>query len=673
MTVSPEETDFYLDLSDQSEIWARGGQTYIPGTDVPYMTDAQHVELMDYTYPVLGEDFRHGVFVHDMRLEVHYSLLSDIRTWFQDIHTWVTYWWKKLAGWFEGVETYIEFLWNNLATYISDLGTTIKDEILGLANFVSNIYTWVVWNFVDDVKTFVINFFRPITDAWDSVVTTLIDFYNEIRDAIVGFLATPYEWMKNALTDLWDWLGSIAVSIWDSMLEAATLVGGYIGTKLTEFAPVVTEYFRDVAIYVWDAIKAAFIFVVEDLLPAAWESASGAMGWLKDEFTNIIGLAYDEIMEKATALVPITPERSVQIAAGMFGTAVGFGALAHGMALAVEALPNIKYMGAHYMSAFVARMGSFGTISSATMGVIAALAIREPFSYYMKSILRPTQPREMDLQIMAVKPDIDLETFRQGMKYQGYTDFWIDAFERTMYHEPSYFELSMLGEDEAATEEWLFTKARRSGYTEVDATVFVSSMIKKVTRDQRKEYYKQAFNAFKEGFISDTQFKEHLDHLDIRPEAKELATDAANLAYQTDLNKELISTYRTAFRQDLIDDRELEVSLSNLGMTEERVYSIVELEWVKKEPKILKAERKEIETEWRKIQSEHSRLYIESFRRGLITEDELATNLIAVGIENRAAKATARYEAIKLVPKPKPVEILIPVIPSPPSPPVYDI
>ncbi|MBA7687202.1 hypothetical protein ES703_95663 [subsurface metagenome] len=457
------------------------------------------------------------------------------------------------------------------------------------------------------------------------------------------------------------------------MLEAATLVGGYIGTKLTEFAPVVTEYFRDVAIYVWDAIKAAFIFVVEDLLPAAWESASGAMGWLKDEFTNIIGLAYDEIMEKATALVPITPERSVQIAAGMFGTAVGFGALAHGMALAVEALPNIKYMGVHYLSAFVARMGSFGTISSATMGVIAALAIREPFSYYMKSILRPTQPREMDLQIMAVKPDIDLETFRQGMKYQGYTDFWIDAFERTMYHEPSYFELSMLGEDEAATEEWLFTKARRSGYTEVDATVFVSSMIKKVTRDQRKEYYKQAFNAFKEGFISDTQFKEHLDHLDIRPEAKELATDAANLAYQTDLNKELISTYRTAFRQDLIDDRELEVSLSNLGMTEERVYSIVELEWVKKEPKILKAERKEIETEWRKIQSEHSRLYIESFRRGLITEDELATNLIAVGIENRAAKATARYEAIKLVPKPKPVEILIPVIPSPPSPPVYDI
>ncbi|GAJ02248.1 unnamed protein product, partial [marine sediment metagenome] len=184
MAISPEERDFYLDLSDAYDGWGVPERTYLPGTDVPYMTDAQHVELMDYTYPVLYEDFRNGMFLHDMRLEVHYSLLSDIKTWFSDIHTWITYWWKKLGGWFEGVETYIEFLWNNLATYISDLGTAIKDEILGLANFVGNIYTWVVWNFVDDVRTFVVNFFKPVTDYLDSVVDTLIDFYNEIRDAI---------------------------------------------------------------------------------------------------------------------------------------------------------------------------------------------------------------------------------------------------------------------------------------------------------------------------------------------------------------------------------------------------------------------------------------------------------------------------------------------------------
>ena len=673
MALSSEEEAIYQPVYSQVRTWQMGEREVMPGTDIPALTTEAMGEVQKYTYPVFVADVRDGWYVNLVSQEVTYSLLSDIRTWFHDIHSWIWLLWGKMRLYFDDLFIYIETLWNNLATYISDLGTTIKDEILGVANFLSNIYTWVVWNLVDDVTTFVINLFKPLTDAWDYVVNTLIDFYNEIRDAITGFLATPYEWITTALTDLWDWLGSIAVSIWDSMLEAATLVGGYIGTELTAFAPVVTEYLRDVLVYVWDAIKAAFIFVVEDLLPAAWESATGAIGWLRDEFTNLIGLAYDEIMDKATALLPITPERSVQVAAGMFGAAVGFGTLAHGMALGVEAVPNLKYMGVHYLSAFVARMGSFGTISSATMGVIAALAIREPFSYYMKSLIRPTQPREMDLQIMAVKPDINLETFRQGMKYQGYTDFWIDAFERTMYHEPSYFELSMLGEDEAATEDWLFTKARRSGYSEVDATVFVSSMIKKVTRDQRKEYYKQAFNAFKEGYISDTQFKEHLDHLDIRPEAKELATKAADLAYRTDLNKELISTYRRSFQDDIITEHELDAILSYLGLTEERVDSIIEIEWVKKEPKILKAERKEIETEWRKIQSGYSRLYIETFRRGLITGDQLETNLIAIGIIAKAAKATARHEALKLVPKPKPLEIIIPVIPSPPSPPVYEV
>ena len=599
-------------------------------------------------------------------------LVDGIKDFFSDTSSWVGTKWDSLSTWFGNLNIYIEYLWNTLAEFLAVLGDAIKSEIQELANFVSNIYTWLVWNLVDDVTTFVTNLFKPLTDAWGYVVDTLIDVYSEIRDAIGGFLQAPYDWMSTAIADLWDWLKSIADSIWDSMVELGDIIGAWIGSKLTAFAPVVIEYLRDALIYVWDSIKAGFVFVVEDLLPAAWESASGALGWLKDEFTNIIGLAYDEIMEKATALVPITPERSVGIAAAMFGSAVGFGALAHGMALAVEAIPNIKYMGVHYMSAFVSRMGSFGTISSATMGVIAALAIREPFGYYMKSILRPTQPREMDLQIMAVKPDIDIETFRQGMKYQGYTDFWIDAFERTMYHEPSYFELSMLGEDEAATEDWLFTKARRSGYSETDATVFVSSMIKKVTRDQRKEYYKQAFNAFKEGYISEDQFKKHLDHLDIRPEAKELAAKAANLAYQADLNKELIATFRKAFQEDLIDERELEVSLSDLGMTKERVYSIIELEWVKKYPKIVKAERKEIESEWRKVQAGYSRLYIESFRRGLITEDQLESSLIAIGIIERVARATASHEAIKKVPKPKPIEIAIPVIPIPPAPPVIE-
>jgi len=700
MTTSPEEIAAYEDVYKQVRWWIIPPEEpepdyYLPGTDIPYMTEGQHIQWQEYVYPVLIGGRIAGHEVDFLRREVHYSLLSDIREWFLNIRGLV--WANQATGstWLDAISGYLWQVVDALTAWLAAIRDAVQAELIGIANYVGNIYTWVVWNMVDDIKTFAINLFEPITDAWRTVTATLEYWFDYIYNAIIALFTDPIGWIQDALSEFGNWLGDIAAMVWDSMVALGDVLGAWLGTKLIAFAPLVVENLRDVLVYIWDtvvggvgaveklirdalifwweALKDAWIFVAEDMMPAVIGAASGAFGALKDEFTNLIGLAYDELLQKATALVPVTPERSAGIALGMFGTAVGFGALAHGMALAVEAIPNLKYMGTHYFSAFVARMGSFGTISSATMGVIAALAIREPFSYYMKSVLRPTQPREMDLQIMAVKPDISLETFRQGMKYQGYTDFWIDAFERTMFHEPSYFELSMLGEDEAATVDWLFTKARRSGYTEEDARVFVSSMIKKVTRDQRKEYYKQAFNAYKEGYISGEQFKEHLDHLDIRPEAKELATKAAQMAYQSDLNKELITVYRKSFSDDLTTEGEFMASLSALGLSDERAWIIVELEWVRKEPKILKAERKEIESQWRDIQSKYSRVYIESFRRGLITEGSLAAYLTAIGIKERAANATARYEAIKLVPKPKPLEIIIPQLPAPPEPPVYDI
>jgi len=599
-------------------------------------------------------------------------LIPDLTEFWANIRYWVNTAWTTLGSGLQQLNVYIETLWNSIVQGMVALGTAIKDEISGLANYIANIVTWITWNLVDDLLNFATVLLSPLTAAWAALVTPLVEWFETIVAAITGFLADPGQWLEDTVATLWTWLKSIKDAIWDSLVEAADIIGAYIGTKFTEFAPLVVEHLRDALVFMWDFMKGAFIFVPEQIMLAVWEATKGPLGQLKDDFVNLIGDAYDDIMRRATQHLPVTPERAAAAAGGMFASAVGFGALAHGMALAVETIPNLKYMGVHYLSAFVARMGSFGAISGATMGVIAALAIREPFSYYMKSILRPTQPREMDLQIMAVKPDIDMETFRQGMKYQGYSDFWIDAFQRTMFHEPRYFELSMLGEDEAATDAWLYTKARRGGYSEADAEVFVSSLIKKVTRDQRKEYYKQAFNAFKEGYISIGTFKGALDYLGIRPEAKELAIQAAKMAYEADLYKELVTTYRRSYASDLITWQELDASLSALGMTEERVDAIVQLEWTKKEPKILKAERKEIEAEWRKIQSGYSRMYIESFRKGLITEGRLATNLIAIGIEKRAAQATARYEAIKLVPKPKPIVIEIPYIPVPPSPPRYE-
>ncbi|GAI68373.1 unnamed protein product, partial [marine sediment metagenome] len=407
------------------------------------------------------------------------------------------------------------------------------------------------------------------------------------------------------------------------------------------------------------------------LLPAAWESTTGALGWLRDEFTNLIGLAYDEILEHAKSYAPMTPEKSLSLAGIMFGSAVGFGTLAHGMALAVEAVPNLKYMGVHYLSGFSAQMGAFGAVSTATMGVIAALAVREPFKYYMNSILRAVIPDEKLLIEFRSKREIDYNQFESYMKYHGYTDEWITKIDSWLWKDPRLFEILYCADVTVPPKEWLIRKFERAGYEDIDIKTLVRVVERRTTRSPRTYYTTSLRRNFRHGFITEEQLTEGIRALEMAEEAIDWIKRTGELDNLYEVNSDWVTTFRTSYRNDIITEEECEASLSALGLPQDRVEAIIELEWVRKEPRILREERTEIQTEWRKIQTSYSRVYIESFRRGLITEDTLAASLTAIGIKNKVANMTARHEAIKLLPKPKPEAIPIPLIPEPTKPPVY--
>jgi len=700
MTTSPEEIAAYEDVYKQVKWWIIPPDPpepdyYLPGTDIPYMTEGQHIQWQQYVYPVLIGGRIAGHEVDLLRREVHYSLLSDIREWFSSIRSLI--WANQPEGstWLGNISHYVWRVSEEVITWLTAIRDAVQAELIGIANYVGNIYTWVVWNMVDDIKNFAINLFKPITNAWSTVTGTLEYWLDYIYNAIIGFAGDPIGWIQDALSDLGGWLGSIANMIWNSLVALGDVMGAWLGAKLTLFAPLVVENLRDALIYIWDtvvggvgavekliqdaltfwwkALKDAWIFVVEDMVPAVLTAGSGAFGALKDEFTNLIGLAYDELLQKATALVPVTPERSAGIALGMFGTAVGFGALAHGMALAVEAIPNLKYMGTHYLSAFVARMGSFGTISSATMGVIAALAIREPFTYYMNSILRPAIPDEKLLIEFRAKRDLDFNQFKGYMKYHGFTDEWIATIDSWLWKDPRLFEILYCADVTVPPTEWLQRKFERAGYEDIDISTLIKVVERRTTRSPRSYYTTSLRRNFRHGFLTETELVEGIRALEMAEEAIDWIKRAGELDNIYEVNQDWVLTFKTAYRNDILTEDEMIASLTAIGLPRDRVQGISELEWVRKQPRILAAERKEFETEWRKIQTAYSRVYIESFRKGLITEGVLAAYLTAIGINDKVASMSARHEVIKLTPKPKPEAIAIPVIPAPPEPPVYDI
>jgi len=480
------------------------------------------------------------------------------------------------------------------------------------------------------------------------------------------------QWVYDLGAEIWEAIKSLGAEIWQAMIETANAVSAWIGEKILAHAPSFTEYLRDVLFWLWEQIKVTYTFVKEEIAPAVWEATSGAVGWLKDQFTHSIGLAYDEMIQHARSYTPITPAKSVTLAGVMFGSAVGFGALAHGISLAVEMIPNLKFMGVHYLSAFAAHMGGFGAISSATMGVIAALALRVPFTYYMNDLLRPTIPDDKLLIEFRAKRELDFPQFKRYMAFHGHSDQWTGKIDSWLWKDPRLFEILYCADVTVPPKEWLVRKFERAGYEDIDIDVLVRVVERRTTRSPRTYYTTALRRNFRHGFISEADLVEGIEALEMAPDAIDWIKRAGELDNVYEVNSDLVTAYRTAYRNDIMTDAETKASLASLGLPPERIEAILYLEWVRKLPSAIKAEEKAIAAEWAEIQAEYSRVYIESYRRGLITREKLTANLIAIGYQKKVAEGTALLEEIKLRPKTKPAEIPIPIIPEPPEPPEYE-
>jgi len=421
----------------------------------------------------------------------------------------------------------------------------------------------------------------------------------------------------------------IKASIWSDP-------AGWFSTAWREFLKAFWGWIKD-------NIGEAFV-IVKDIVTAAWDTYWPPL----EKKIEAAGLkVFDYGMKTILGAGEVTPERAMGVATRALTTALGFGITAHAMSVGFEMCHPLKSLGFHQMTAIIAQLGAFGPLTGATLGQVYYSALRQPMSYAVNKVTRSKLPDEMTLQIMAVKPDIKIEEFRDIMKYHGYSDYWIDRIEATMYHEPRYFELKMMSEDESASEDWLRLKSRRGGFSEADTKVMVSSYIKGATRMQRLDYYKQVFYAYKEGWMSRAEFDKNLDSLELRADAKEFSARAAERAYLNGFVKSYASYWLSSYAKDLISSHDLETHLVLLGMVPSKVSLSVAEAKVKKYKKPAVEEPPDLEPVMAKARAKYSQAYIELYRRELIGIDELEVYLVQLGIHPELAAATAFLEAAR--------------------------
>lgn len=551
----------------------------------------------------------------------------------------------------------------------SIIGGSIHNALLWGTNFLRGIW-FQVWTSIKSLGD-------SLTNAW----LLIKDTFSEIFTAVKVTLHNIYDFLYN---DLWD----VLMKIWGSIAEFASKFAEYVsnlwaaiyhalkilGQEFWAFAQPAFKRLNDIftvdlpeyligsrlesqvntekvvgmlaqlGAQITDAIRTGIEWFVEKCVPTAIGGLRGVWAGLETAFDWFGNSMISTISTLTVGQGEVTPERAPGVAGRLFGAAIGFGVAAHLTSTVTEVFHPTHAIGLHYISAFMADMGAFSRIAAATIGVMVALAVRQPLTYYVNERVRPLIPKDMQLQIMAVKPDITIPQFRKAMAYQGYSEFWIDKIQRTMYHEPRYFELKMMSEDEAATDKWLFEKSRRAGFNEPDSKIMVSSYIKSATRTQRIDYYRQAFYLYKEGYIDAGKFEKALEEMELRPEALFFSKKAADLAYILDFTNDMIKLYTAEYKKDVITLYDLELALSTLVVDPVRASLKARQAQIAKQPKPAKTEKKELEAVIRELQRKHTTLYILQYRKDEIDEKQLVAYLVAIGIEPEVALVTMQIE-----------------------------
>lgn len=580
-------------------------------------------------------------------------------------------WYKAVTG-IPKILPAMEGVWDA----IKDTFAIIKDSLIGMVNWMR--YTFqetlnLIITGVGDVSRFIPSSVNYLTAKLTESVKwalgearSIAGFYASQMlgwvEIVCEFFRTQFASLYSAIANVPLYVGEVLHKIAASIYQAIGALGGSIYQGITSlgeyiwkgfssftamFQSVFTEYLPWFVNWFWGEIRALGAWVSEIAVPTILQGTKGA--WLQVEqfFKRYTESAWGAAENVLRQFVPMTPEKAPTAAMGLLGVAIAFGMGAHTISTVTELAHPLKRMGLHYMAGFMADMGNFGTIAASTMGVLVAYSLRRPMGYYVNEVFRPTQPRQMDLMMMAVKPDISIETFRRGMAYEGYPEEWINAFQHTMYNEPRHFELSFMMEDASASPEWLFTKARRAGYTPEDAVTFVRGMLAKVTRTQRQDLYKQAFNTFKEGYMTRDQLESYLDALEIRTEGRGFCIAGAELAYRMDYINDMVTLLTNTYLADLLSEDDLKVSILSLGIEERKARLLFSKARIRKLPKVLRAEKKEVEKSMREVQATLQALYREQYRKKLITEEQYEAYLIEMGMEPTMAELTVTLEAAR--------------------------
>jgi len=363
------------------------------------------------------------------------------------------------------------------------------------------------------------------------------------------------------------------------------------------------------------------------------------------------------------------PEDAPALALKLYLFAMGAGTAAHGAATITELAHPLKRIGLHQTAAMIGDFAGFGRICGATMGPLVNRVLGQLMTYNVQTRFRPMIPRENLLIEFRSKREIDKAQFDEAMGYQGFSKEWCDIIERWQWKDPRMFEiirLADIGLDQGPppAEElpwlrrfgvtgaklkdwWLYRKFMRAGYEDVDLPVMVRFIHRREVAFALTYVRTAIRRNYRWGWLTDEELDKWMERLQLPEQAKTWIRYAGQLDREHFYRSDLVTYYKTSYRNDVIDDDELLVSLLAMGLPAREATIIARTERIKKSPKPAKPVATAAQKAAADIQKKYITLYLTQYRKDLISDELLEESLLAIGLTAELAEVTVEIEAAK--------------------------
>jgi hypothetical protein len=382
------------------------------------------------------------------------------------------------------------------------------------------------------------------------------------------------------------------------------------------------------------------------------------LGFFSSALTPLTNVVWDGLDNLLSSAGPVNIDEIVGTAMSMASGAMiaDFGIYA--AATMTDLLHPLK--GTGIVPAAIDIVNTLGTklVTHGIIGAYTDTTLNGPLKKHFAKIARPSRPDRAMADQMYFEKNITLEQWLDYYQYLGFPDDVIEAWNKTMFSEPSDRLLISMFEDPGLSKDWIIKKLEERGYNGADIDVITQYAIEKAKEKTRSTSSSISFTRLKKGYTELGTFQAELAGLGYRADQIQKMSLQAVFTRDTDYRDEMLKVYTDSFRKDVISLDAFRSSVYDIMDDRQQADRLILLEELRKTPK----STAEISLAQSQESPRLANLELQSLRldyqKGIISDADLAAGLAQIISDPRERAEILKIEQTKRLPNLKKGTIL---------------